>query len=286
MNPPMKFRMGCEVYTWFMAGSGQVHANRLDHMIAVAAQSGFEGIEPIHGWMGDLADPGRLAESLARHRIALPAVVLAQDWNGSTETQEERAAADDAIDLLTRFPGTLLCLVQRPTSRDDVVVRRQNLLGHLHRVALRARERGVPCTFHPNSPHASITRTPEDYAVLLDGLDPTLVGWTPDVGHLINGGMDPLTMMRGHAELINHVHFKDWDGAPEFALMGRGTVDFHGITAWLRDRGYAGWIICEDEGPEALSDPDGTTRHDGAWLRDTLLPALATESTRFTRSTG
>ncbi len=73
---------------------------------------------------------------------------------------------------------------------------------------------------------------------------------------------------------INHVHYKDWDGNPEFALMGEGKVDFAGITRWLRDRNYAGWIICEDEGHAAVDDPDGVTLRDGEWVRSRLLPLL------------
>ena len=264
-------RTACEVYTWYMDGEGQRHADRLDHMIAVAARAGFTGIEPIHGWMGRLADPGRLAEHLDRHGIHLAALVLAQEWNGDDETVEERQASEDAIACCARFPGARLCLVQRPTSRHDVEVRRRRLLTHLHRVADRAAARGVPSTFHPNSPTGSITRTPEDYAVLLDGLDGRRLGWTPDTGHLANGGMDPLTMMKAYAPLIDHVHFKDWDGAPEFARLGDGRIDFPEIVRWLAARAFPGWLVCEDEGHEALADPDGTTLHDGTWLHQTLL---------------
>ena len=266
-----QFRTACEVYTWFMDGDGRRHADRLDHMIAVAAEAGFTGIEPIHGWMGRLADPGLLAEHLDRHGMHLAALVLAQDWNGVEETEEERRASEDAIACCTRFPGARLCLVQRPSGRHDVEGRRRRLLQHLHRVADRAAEHGIPSTFHPNSPPGSITRTPEDYAVLLDGLDQRRLGWTPDTGHLANGGMDPLTMMRTYASLIDHVHFKDWDGNPEFARLGDGKVDFAGIIRWLEAQAYAGWLVCEDEGHQALADPDGTTRHDGAWLHQSLL---------------
>jgi inosose dehydratase len=42
--------------------------------------------------------------------------------------------------------------------------------------------------------------------------------------------MDPLKKMCDYAEMINLVHFKDWDGNPEFALMGEGKVDLVGVT--------------------------------------------------------
>ena len=56
--------------------------------------------------------------------------------------------------------------------------------------------------------------------------------------------------------------------------MGRGKVDLVGVTQWLLDRHYAGWIVCEDEAHQAIEDPDGVTLHDGQWIKETLIPAL------------
>ena len=269
------FRFGAEVYTWFMKENGKAHANRLDHMIRVSAEAGFTGIEPVHSWMGDLSDPARLEDELRTAGIDLAAVALVLEWNGPEETEEERRQADETIRLLQRFPGALLCAVQIPTSRHELEARRKHLVSIVNAVSRRAADAGVVSTFHPNSPHTSINRTEEDYRIILESLDTSVTGWTPDVGHIANGGMDPLAKMQEYASLINHVHYKDWDGNPEFVIMGAGKIDFTGITNWLVREGYEGWIICEDEGAEAVDDPDGVTRHDGRWIRDTLLPTLS-----------
>ncbi len=268
----MKF--GAEVYTWFMKESGAAHANRLEHMIQVSARAGFEGIEPIHSWMGDLSDPDRLADALDQYGISLAAIAFVQPWNGPQETEQERREADEAIALLTRFPGAVLCTVQLPTGRHDLEQRRRNLVANVNAVSRRAADAGVPASFHPNSPETSTNRTEDDYREILNGLDAEVTGWTPDVGHIINGGMDPLAKMKEYASLINHVHFKDWDGEPEFALMGQGKIDFAGVARWLAAREYAGWVICEDEAPRAVDDPDGVTLHDGEWIRNVLIPEL------------
>jgi inosose dehydratase len=274
MTQQLPFRFGSEVYTWFMHNDGQTHAGRLGHMIEIIAQAGFTGIQPIHFWRGDLSDPDRLEAKLQEQGIELAAVALALDWNGTEETEKERQEADQTIRLLQRFPGAILCTVQKPSGRHNLEERRRSLVNIVNRVSRRAQEKGVPCSFHPNSPHTSITRTEEDYRVILESLDPAATGWCPDVGHIINGGMDPLAKMQEYAALINHVHYKDWDGDPEFALMGKGKVDLLGITQWLKDINYRGWIICEDEGREALEDPDFVTLHDGRWIKEELLPAL------------
>ena len=273
----MPFRFGAECYTWFMNGSGRTHAGRLGHMIDVTAKAGFTGIEPIHGWMGELADAGRLRERLQASGVELAALALALPWNGTVESDDERIQADRAIALLRHFPGALLCTVQLPTGRYDLEARRLNLVGNVNSVSRRAVDAGVPCSYHPNSPHSSTNRTAEDYAVILEKLDTAVTGWTPDVGHMANGGMDPLEMMKRYASLINLVHYKDWDGSPEFCLMGKGKIDFPGITRWLIQQQFGGWIICEDEGRQALEDPDGVTLHDGRWIAESLLPGIREE---------
>lgn len=265
-------QFGSEVYTWFMKENGRANSNRLGHMIDVIAQAGFAGIQPIFSWMGDLSDPARLSERLSASGLKLSAMSFVLDWNHAGETEEEVRQADSVMNLLAHFPGALLCVVQMPKGRFDLETRRKRLAENLNAVARRASDRGIVTTFHPNSPETSIARTKEDYDVLLNSLDANVMGWTPDVGHIINGGMDPLEIMQQYKELINHVHYKDWDGNPEFAVMGEGKVDFVGITSWLRDTGFKGWIVCEDEGHRAVDDPDGVTLQDGAWVKTHLEP--------------
>ncbi|GAB2769201.1 hypothetical protein GCM10027275_09900 [Rhabdobacter roseus] len=274
MNSHIPFRFGSEVYTWYMSGNGTTYAGRLSHMIDIISQAGFTGIQPIFSWMGALRDPYLLADKLKEQGLELAALSLALEWNGAEETAAERAEADQAIELLRHFPEAILCTVQIPTGRHDLAERQQNLINIVNAVSARATDQGIPCSFHPNSPHSSIIRTADDYRVVLEGLDASVTGWTPDVGHIINGEMDPLQKMQEYAHLINHMHYKDWDGTPEFALMGQGKVDFLTITQWLKDRQYSGWIVCEDEGKEALDDPDYVTLHDGRWITEELIPAL------------
>ncbi|AYQ33012.1 sugar phosphate isomerase/epimerase [Runella sp. SP2] len=274
MSVTLPFRFGSEVYTWFMSGNGATHQGRLGHMIEIISKAGFTGIQPIFTWMGDLVNPDLLEAKLKEQGIELAAVALALEWNGNGENEDERRIADNAIALLQRFPGAVLNTVQIPTGRHDLAARQKSLVNIVNTVSARANALGVPCSFHPNSPHSSIIRTEEDYKIVLESLDATVTGWTPDVGHIINGDMDPLAKMKEYASLINHVHYKDWDGNPEFTLMGRGKVDLLGVTQWLKDINYSGWIICEDEGEEALDDPDFVTLHDGRWILNDLIPNL------------
>jgi len=178
-----------------MKDSGAFWENQLAHMIEVTAKAGMTGIEPIFSWMGDLADADKLEASLDQHGIELAAIAFVQDWNYPEETAEEKEAAERAIQLLKRFPSAVFCTVQMPTGRHDLEQRRDNLVANVNAVSRRAADAGLTCSFHPNSPETSINRTEEDYSAIIERLDSSVTGWTPDVGHIINGGMDPLTKM-------------------------------------------------------------------------------------------
>ena len=119
------------------------------------------------------------------------------DWLNSLETDEEIKEADKAIAFVKRMNGAKLALVQVPQSnRDNIETRQKNALSCLNAVAKRTVEQGVACSFHPNSPLGSVFRTAEDYEIMINGLDPALIGYTPDSGHIENGGRDALEIIK------------------------------------------------------------------------------------------
>ena len=275
-------KFGAEVYTWFMDGHGEGNKNKLGHMAQVAGKAGFKGIEPMvlepydDYWMGDFKDPAKLKDALDEAGIELAALALICKWDGEEETESERACADWTIEMLKHFPGAALGTVPLPDGRHNLQQRRLNLVNNVNRVSRRAAEAGLTCSFHPNSPPGSLVRTQDDYDVVLNSLDPSVTGWTPDVGHIIRGGMDIIGTMTRWQHLINHVHYKDFSGnGPEpWAQMGEGKVDFHKITEFLVQRDYKGWIICEDECELAITQPDEVTIQNGQWCNEQLVPLL------------
>lgn len=284
-------KFGSEVYTWFMQDTGKGYDNKLDHMVKIISQAGFTGIEPMvleisesalgcsKYWMGDFIDPIKFKDVLEEHNVELAGLALICGWDNEEETPEERAAADFTIDFLKHFPGAMLGTVTLPSGRHDLQKRRLNVARNINRVSQRGVDAGLVCSYHPNSPPASLVRTQYDYDVVLSSLDPSVTGWTPDVGHIIRGGMDVIETMNKWQHLVNHIHYKDYSGnGPEpWAQMGTGKLDFHKITEWLTLRHYEGWIICEDEAPIAVEDPDSVTLQNGEWCKENLYPLVGLE---------
>jgi inosose dehydratase len=136
----------------------------------------------------------------------------------------------------------------------------------LARVAAHCRDRGYEPTFHPHT--ATHVEAPWEIERLLELSD---VGLCLDTGHLLVGGADPVQVVRDWVERINHVHLKDArtavieqivrDRAPVVAIwerrafcrLGTGDVALESVLDSLRDSGYQGWVVVEQD---ILPDPD------------------------------
>lgn len=261
-------RYACQTYSWQM--SIDRYRGRVDHMVATAAEAGFAGFEPELVMLGDRWSPAGLKDTLAAHALQLAALVLVEPWRGSVETDAERAEAELLIGAAASFPGTRIVLCPYPgEDRVDLRERQRNAIACMTAVAERAADRGVACTFHPNSPAGSVFRTAEDYAVMADLL-PETIGYTPDLGHIARGGMDPLTVVRDWRSRVDHVHVKDLAADGTWAETGAGVVEVRAVLDFLVATGFDGWVTFEDESPQAESDPDRATRRNGRFVAELI----------------
>ena len=266
-------RLACETYTWQMPG--EQYKGRLEHIMDVVRRAGFTGIEPETSFLQHLSDPAQMRDALAEHGLELAVLCVVEDWLYAQETADERRRIDGWIDFLQHFPETILLPVQMPQAdRSNLRERQQNLLRCVNTLARRAADRGVVCSYHPNSPAGSVYRTAEDYEILLNGLDEDVIGYCPDVGHIAKGGMNPVQIMRDYRSLINLVHYKDMYADGRWAETGQGAIDFVTITNDLVTSGYEGWIVMEDEADTCITDPDGVTLRDRTYIDEVIRPLL------------
>lgn len=123
---------------------------------------------------------------------------------------------------------------------------------------------GIRLGIHPHRGH--LVENAEDIARAMDSTRPEFFSLCPDTGHLLAAGADPLTIFRTYRSRIIYTHYKDYDpnlvsgrGADGrrggFTELGKGAVDFKGITDLLRTTGYDGWAMIElDRAPAAPID--------------------------------
>ncbi len=260
---------GSQTYPWQM--NVEKYHGQVPHMLKVLKQAGFTGIEAEIVMLGDYyKDWQKLKDLLDREGIALAALAVHEDWLHEEETDQERENLDYAIEFLSHFPTAKLMLAHvaaDPVREHNLYEKQMNQLYCLAAISRRARERGIVPVYHPNSGENSIFRYESDYHIMFDMLYESGIGYAPDVGHMANGGIDPLKVIMENREIVQHVHFKDMKADHEWATMGTGIIDFPSIVRFLEETDYRGWIMTEDESPDAVADSDGVVLADGKYMQ-------------------
>jgi inosose dehydratase len=266
--------LGCQFYTWQM--SGQRYVGQLTHILNIVRAAGFSGIEPETLMLGSYYDdPKALEEIITQFGLKLGAITLVCDWSGPVETEAEKREAEYIFKYMQYFPDTHLVLCQMPgEDRSNLLQRQENAIACVNQVARQAADLGIKCSFHPNSPPGSVFRTKEDYQKLLDNLDSRVVGFAPDTGHIVKGGMDAAEIIQSYISTVKHIHFKDITASNQWTAMGKGTIGFPQIVKILKDYGYDGWIMIEEESALAEIDPDKATIQNGEYIQRSLLPIV------------
>jgi inosose dehydratase len=274
----------------------------LDEMAA----AGYDGTE-LGDWGFLPTDPATLAADVARRHLALVAafvpVALAQedaiDEGVSRAVRTARLLNDASrAGQVGQVGEPLLVLADDNASVPNRTARAGRIRDedgltpaqwdvfarHAERVASAVCDAtGLRTVFHHHC--AGYVETPEEIDALMSRTDPALLGLCLDTGHLTFAGGDPLDALEQYGDRIRHVHFKDcepalaaqsrveeWDYHTAirrgiFCELGKGMVPFPRILDALRARGYAGWIVVEQDVLPGLGTPAASAARNRAYLR-------------------
>ena len=266
-----KFKYGCETFSWVMSGAKYV--GQVPHMCEVISKAGFTGIETSPGFMRQyFEDASLMSDLLAEKGMQLASLSFGGAFASPSLNEQELSTMQRSFDYVKSFPEARISLAHGSRDRSNLAERQRNAIACINEIGKRAVDLGITCAFHPTSGPPSIFRTPDDYKVMLDLLDTSVVGYCPDSGHIVNGGMDVYEMFSTYASVIRHVHLKDITEEKSWAPTGEGVIDFPRLLKILHDAGYDGWIVMEEESSDARNDPDGATLKNGEYLAEKLLP--------------
>ncbi len=159
--------------------------------------------------------------------------------------------------------------------RLDLVVNRIGV------VATAIRDEGLTPCFHPHV--GSWIETEHEIRTMLDAVDPSVLSFGPDTGHLFWGGSDPARLVADYADRVGAMHLKDvhrtaaaraleqhedYQGATVgehvWTEPGRGDVDFDAVFAALPES-YDGWFVVEVDVPD-LPTKEESTQASARWI--------------------
>jgi len=278
-----------------VAGERSAYAGVLDEI----AETGYAGTE-LGDWGFLPTDPDLLATELAARGLELVAAWVGVAYAERQAHADGEARAVAAAELLAKVASrqAVIVLGEDPSPKSH----RSQYAGRIqpehalseqgwmiyaegvNRIARAVREAtGLRSAFHP---HTGIwIETQQETERLLSLTDPALVGLCFDTGHYRFGGGDPVAALRKFAERLWHVHFKDqdpkvaarsraeaWDydrsiAEGIFCELGRGDVDFPDALKVLREIGYAGWIVVEQDVMPGSGSPKVSARKSRDYLQ-------------------
>lgn len=246
----------CEVPGWgFQLGPDRV-LTEMRSAGLTATELGPEGFLP--------TDPGELKDVLQGHDLAcvggfVPVVLFkaehdpADDLAGPLESLVAAGAGVVVLAAATGADG----YDSRPVLDD---AQWATLFANLDRLAGIVADRGLLAVLHPHV--GTIVETKDDVDRVLAG---SSIPLCLDTGHLLIGGTDPLELAKAVPDRVAHTHLKDVDAALAakvqsgeltytaavqagmYTPLGTGDVDIAGIVSVLRDNGFDGWFVLEQD---------------------------------------
>jgi inosose dehydratase len=146
-------------------------------------------------------------------------------------------------------------------------------------------ETGLATVLHHHC--AGYVETGEEIARFLQLTDPAAINLVFDTGHYAYGsqGGDVVAAMQRFRDRIRYVHFKDcqpdvarqareqgWDYFEAlrhgvFCELGKGMVDFPAVLRWLRDSGYQGYTLVEQDVLPGMGSPKESALRNREYLR-------------------
>ncbi|MGC4050007.1 MAG: TIM barrel protein [Paludibaculum sp.] len=146
-------------------------------------------------------------------------------------------------------------------------------------------ETGLRTVFHHHC--AGYVETPREIARFLELTDPAAIGLVFDTGHYAYGAgsADVVAGFQRFKDRIWYVHFKDcqpevaaqaraqgWDYFQAlrhgvFCELGQGCVDFPAALRWLKQTGYDGYTLVEQDVLPGMGAPAESARRNREYLR-------------------
>jgi inosose dehydratase len=264
---------------WFAEDPRQPPPNRfLDEVV----QAGYKATE-LGPWGYLPTDPDRLKSELQSRGLELCGVTSIAPLEDESNWPQLEAEVRAVAKLATSFGVQHYVLIDNPygdlmtgellDDRELDPKRWKSLVNTVTSIGEWVkRDWNLQLVFHS---HADThVETEAQLERLLDDTPADAVSLCLDTGHHNYCGGDAVAFARKHADRIRHLHLKDVDpglrrqvaeqnipfavavGQGVFVEPGKGTIDFAKLRDVLRDVGYGGWAVVEqDMYPVALDKP-------------------------------
>lgn len=219
-----------------------------EQAIKDAASLGFHGFESFGSVLEAWEPKGGLGPLLKQAGLPLISAYCDTNLTDPAKRKDEIEKVLRWGRLIRKCGGSIAVIGPNGVKRDsyDFAANKATIVAQLNDVAKALMDIGLVGVLHQHT-GTCIEIREEVYAVM-EAVDTRYVKFGPDVGQLEKGGSDPVKIVKDFLPIIHHVHFKDFDGGPDwegYCPLGEGKVDLPAILALLESSKHLKIVMTE-----------------------------------------
>ena len=244
------------------------------------SELGFAGLELFDWQIAGLESQGLLGQFVEKYKLPLISSYTGIQLTDPARRAETIAAAVNVGNIMKKYGGKTIVI--GPSGRVggasyNFSEHKQNIVTTLNELGKAITDIGLIAALHQHTGTAVETRD-ETYATM-EAVDTRYVKFGPDIGQLQKGGVDPVAVVKHFLPVVQHLHFKDWNGGTSMAgycALGLGKVDLVGILDLMEGRKLGGMIMVElDSGGQMPYTPREAAKIAHDWLVSHGVPMRA-----------
>jgi inosose dehydratase len=226
------------------------------------SELGFAGLELFDWQINGLESQGLLGQFVEKYKLPLISSYTNVNLTDPAMRAQTIAAAVSVGQTMKKYGGKTIVI--GPSGRVggqayNFAEHKANIVATLNELGKAITDIGLIAALHQHTGTAVETRD-ETYQTM-EAVDTRYVKFGPDIGQLQKGGVDPVEVVKHFLPVVQHMHFKDWDGlegGAGYCPLGQGKVNLIGVLDLMEGRKIEGMIMVELDGARQLTPRDAT----------------------------
>jgi inosose dehydratase len=203
----------------------------LESALKDASELGYHSFETFASILEDYDKKGTLQALLDKYPIPLRSAYVTVNVTDPSQRKAQIEMLQRYAKVLKKYGGSYLVQSANGPRKGYVFAEHKaNIIAALNEYGKVVTDMGLKTGLHQHTGTAIETRE-ETYDVM-NAVDTRYMHFAPDIGQAQKGGTDAAQMVKDFANIIDHMHFKDfkgWEHMAGYCPLGEGKVDLKSV---------------------------------------------------------